>query len=751
MRNPTWQLWASKRILSLLLALAPVILSGQEQTPLTNAADVITLRADRAAQRIRVRVTGVVTAADPALKGRFFIQDVTGGVFVDNINGRRPEPGEVLEVSGISDAGAYAPIITAPRVRRLGNAPLPPAKAISVDALMSGAEDSQRIELTGLVRAARVDGARLTADLVSGGFRFRVYAPISVGLDPEKLVAALVRVRGTAAEAHNRPLRQFVAAEVYVPIAADFIIEKPEPISPFKRPTLPLNSLAQYGRDNSFNQRVHVHGIVALQRPGESLFLEDLTGGLQIKSSEAVSFVPGDIVEAAGFLAFEDCLPVLQDAVFRKTTQRRMLISPKPATVDELQTGFHHAEFISCTGKLLDRTSRQIHVSTNLAWSLRTTLILQSDDLVFTAEADEPADGTRLASVPIGSTLGVSGICLREIDNDGKFKALRILIGSPGDVAVLQRPSWFTARRLLIGFAVVCCILVMIVSWTVMVSRKNSVLNFLIQERERAQKELQQAHDLLEQRVKERTAELKFQITARKESEVQFKAVLAERTRLAQELHDTVEQTLTGIALQLGTATKLFGLRPSEARHHMELALSLMAKSQVEVHRSIWDLRSRALEQFDLAQALLSGARQITCGTPIQVELETKGQVHPLPEVVEENLLRIGQEAVTNVIKHSRATLIRIDLVFEFSGVVLEIADNGAGFNPETSVGERDGHFGLVGMSERAKRLAGQLTIASAPGQGARIRVEIPLGAASQHASVPLVDSMGPYDNEKHG
>jgi signal transduction histidine kinase len=711
---------------------------------LTNAADILSLSANQASRYVKVSVTGTVTASDPMLKGRFFVQDSTAGVFVDNVNGRRPEPGELVQVSGITHPGAYAPIITAPSIRSLGTALLPAAKVVSIDRLMSGAEDSQRIEISALVRTARIDGPRLVADLASGGFRFRVYAPAAPGLDPLTLVATQVRVRGTAAEAHNRSLRQLVAVEVYVPTLEDFVVEKPEAVNPFNRPPAPLNSLAQYGRDNSFNQRVHVHGVVTLQRPGDNLFLEDLTGGLQVKSPQAIALARGDIVEAIGFLGFEDYLPVLQDAVLRKVPQPRMVITPKPALIGELQSGLHHADFISCNGKLLDRTVRQVGVASNTPASTRTTLVLQSDNLIFTAEADEPSSRAKLATIPIGSTLEASGICLTEIDIDGKVKAIRILIGSPNDVVVLGEPSWFTPKRLLIGFAAVCCILVVIIGWTVMVSRRNSVLNFLIRERERAQVELQQAHDLLEQRVKERTAELKFQITARKESEVRFKAVLAERTRLAQELHDTVEQTLTGIALQLDTASKLFEQKPIETFRHLELARNLMATSQVEVRRSIWDLRSRALEQFDLPGALLGGARQITAGGKVQVRLETKGQVQTLPEVVEENLLRIGQEAVTNVIKHSRATEVAIQLVFEPLRVILEIKDNGDGFNPEHSAGARDGHFGLLGMSERAKRLGGRLTITSAPGQGTTIRVEIPLDPSRKVPSPAPPDAPEP-------
>src|SRR5207245_11209340 len=230
-----------------------------------------------------------------------------------------------------------------------------------------------------------------------------------------------------------------------------------------------------------------------------------------------------------------------------------------------------------------------------------------------------PPGKAELLSLPIGSLIEVSGICLTEIDSDGKLSGFRVLLRGPGDVRLLQKPSWLTPQRLLIGLAGLSVVLVVSASWTVMVTRKNSALKFLIQEREKAQNELQRAHDLLEWRVKERTEQLKFQITARTESELQSKALLAERTRLAQELHDTLEQTLTGIALQLDTAAKLFQRDPAGANHHLELSRNMMRQSQVELRRSVWDLRRRALEQFHLPAPLLTGCRQIIDGASIQL------------------------------------------------------------------------------------------------------------------------------------
>ena len=259
-----------------------------------------------------------------------------------------------------------------------------------------------------------------------------------------------------------------------------------------------------------------------------------------------------------------------------------------------------------------------------------------------------------------------------------------------------------------------------------MVGKRNSILKSLVNEKEAAQGELQQAHDQLEERVEERTAQLKVEMTARKESELQFRAVLTERTRLAQELHDTLEQTMTGIALQQDLVANQFKKDPDSAVRHLKLARNLMRQSQADLHRSVWGLRSRAEEEFNLANALITSVRQITGDTGLRIEVQTNGEAGTLSEITEENLLRIGQEAITNVVKHSGASRAKIELEFTPQTVVLQIGDDGKGFNPEACAGPKDGHFGLLGIRERTERLGGTILITSSPGAGTCVRVEIP-------------------------
>jgi signal transduction histidine kinase len=261
------------------------------------------------------------------------------------------------------------------------------------------------------------------------------------------------------------------------------------------------------------------------------------------------------------------------------------------------------------------------------------------------------------------------------------------------------------------------------------VAKKNAALHRVVRELELAQRELREAHDTLEQKVAERSAQLQVEMTARKSAELQFKAVLAERTRLARDLHDTIEQTLAGIALRLNAAAKLARRDPGASDEHLQLARNWLHQSQVDLRRSIWDLRSRELEQFDLAAALRSSAEQLVQGTEIALDFQTEGRPQGLPEVVEENVLRIGQEALTNIAKHAQAKRVTIRLTFDPQVLRLRIDDDGVGFAQQPT--PADGHFGLMGMGERTKRLAGGLVIRSAPGEGTSIVVEIPLASGA--------------------
>ncbi|HZT22457.1 MAG TPA: ATP-binding protein [Verrucomicrobiae bacterium] len=720
----------------LLLIFAETTLpEGQTPETLTNAADILSLPATLASAGVPVAIQGVVTAAETNWDGRFFVQDASGGVFVENRTPRQPVPGDWVEITGITRAGGYAPCITKPHWKKIGTAPLPDARPVTMDQLMSGSEDSQRVEISGVVRRAWLSGNRLGIELASGGYRLRAFLPIPPKTEPQSLVGAKVVLRGTAAAAFNAPLRHILTVTLFVPQLADFVVQEPAPANPFREPLTPLAGIAQYHYHSSPGRQVHVKGVVTYLRKGEDLFLKDATGGLQVKCQQADAVAPGEVVEAVGFPAVENFLPVLEDATVRKTSEPPVGVAPQAATVAEVLKGLHQADFITLRGRLIDRLVEGIGPTTNGA-VIETSLVLQTSNFVFVAEKDTRGQNNLLASIPIGSLVEVSGICLLDSGSDGKIKSLHLLLPASRDIRILQRPSWLTPRHLLASLAVLFITLLVAVGWSLTVFKKNSVLKSLVREKEAARRELQQARDLLEERVKERTAQLKVEMTARKESELQFRAVLTERTRLAQELHDTLEQTAIGVALQLDLAADQFQRRPDSAWQHLKVARNLMRQHQRDIHHSIWGLRSRADEPFGLINAIALNSRQMANGADLRIQVEVFGQAKTLPEIVEENLLRISQEAVTNVVKHSGARTAKIELRFSPQTVVLQIQDDGQGFIPEHCPGPKDGHFGLLGIRERTERLGGQVQIASAPGAGATIRVEIPI-PVSENAPLP--------------
>jgi signal transduction histidine kinase len=720
-------------LLLLLFFVCVERLKAAETVVLTNAMDVLALSAKDALKKIPVHVQGVVTVAEPWWGGRFFVQDASGSVFVDN-HTNQPAVGDVVEVWGVSHPGGYAPVISKPRFKKTGTAPLPAARQVTIERLMSGAEDGQRVEISGIVRTAQAGPVRLEIELASGGYRLRAYTPLPPNVEAQSLVGAKVLLRGTAAVAFNAPLRNFITLTLFVSQLDDFVIQEPAPTGLFDEPLTPLNGIAQYRIDRSPGNQVHVKGVVTYQRKGVDLFLKDATGDLQVKTRLTNSVSPGDVVEAVGFPAVENYLPVLEDAVFKKTFEPRVELKPQLLTVTALQKGTNHADLIRLQGRLIDRLVKSNSQATNDA-SIRTTLVLQNTNLYFTAEKVTTDENSLLASIPLGSLVEVTGICLIESDGvndigDLKIKSVRMLLPNSFDARILKKPSWLTPRHLLASLGVVFGVLLLVAAWSVMVSKNNLILKSLVREKETAQHELQEAHDQLEERVQERTAQLKVEMTARKESELGFRAVLTERTRLAQELHDTLEQTMTGIALQLDLVANLADKNPGNASHHLKLARSLMRQSQEDLRHSVWGLRSRATEQFNLASALLTNGRQIADGAGIAIEVETIGVAVPLSEVAEENLLRIGQEAITNVVKHSGATKVKIELEYTANKVILRIKDDGKGFTPDNCSGPSDGHFGLLGIRERAERLNGRVEFDSVPRKGTLIRVEIPVSEA---------------------
>jgi two-component system NarL family sensor kinase len=199
-----------------------------------------------------------------------------------------------------------------------------------------------------------------------------------------------------------------------------------------------------------------------------------------------------------------------------------------------------------------------------------------------------------------------------------------------------------------------------------------------------------------------------------------------ERTRIAREIHDTLAQGLTAIALNIEGAMHRLETRPDQARERLERALAMARENLEEARRSVLDLRGAArLEGKSLAEALAGLARSFTSDTGVPVQVQASNSER-LPMRVESELFRIAQEALTNVRKHAHATHAEIGLKRRGNRVSLTIFDDGWGFSPART--RSDGQ-GLVGMRERAKLLGGRLRVSSGAGRGTRIVASVPVNA----------------------
>jgi signal transduction histidine kinase len=205
----------------------------------------------------------------------------------------------------------------------------------------------------------------------------------------------------------------------------------------------------------------------------------------------------------------------------------------------------------------------------------------------------------------------------------------------------------------------------------------------------------------------------------------QFAATLTERTRLSREVHDTMLQSLVGVALQVQAIARRCEPHASEQQSQL-VALRRQVEQYIrEARQAILDLRSPMLEVGDLATALAEIGHRIESG-PARVEVSA-GAIEALTPAAEGELLRIGQEAITNAARHAGATRIQVDLRQDSDQVLLRVVDDGRGFDVDAMLSTATGHYGLTGMRERAARVGGSLTVKSSSG-GTIVEAIVPRG-----------------------
>jgi signal transduction histidine kinase len=396
------------------------------------------------------------------------------------------------------------------------------------------------------------------------------------------------------------------------------------------------------------------------------LYVDDGTGGARVETEQPERVRPGTMVEVAGFPAVTPGKPILKNAIFKVAGQASER-TPVVVSGGNVLTPEDDAMLVRMQG----------HFLSLLTSPTERTLVLKVGETVFDASLEADTASESLERIRPGSVIDVTGVYAYQW---GPPPSFRLFLRTPADVRVVAAAPWWTLRHTVVMLIVVA-----------LVASASGVWLRASANRKRAQ----------------------------------YQAVLNERSRVGRELHDTLEQGLAGIALQLEAVAGSLQASPGAAQQSLDVARQMLRYSQEETRRSIMDLRSQALESRDLAGALSDLAQQTTQGTGAIATVRVEGQVQRLDASHEHHLLRIGLEAVTNALKHSGAHTIDIRLRFAPDATELIVQDDGRGFNiaaPDLG----GAHFGLQGIRERVDKLGGVLHLESTADVGTRLSVTVP-------------------------
>src|SRR6266403_2514665 len=258
--SPCWPIWVAVALASVATRTFPAEPPVTEASPgwvLTSADAVRELTPAQAAQKVLVRLRGVVTFFFNTRS--CFVQDETAGIYVGG-GAEVPElrPGDLVLIEGVSGSGEYAPIVSPSKLELLGHTNLPPPRQVSFEDLMTGREDSQWVEVSGLVRAVHGDPLTgQTLEIASGGGKLTASLSPSIESNLVECVDSRLRVRGVCGSWFNKR-RQLFGVRLLVPRPEDIILEPPPATNTLAAPAIPIGDLLRFAPHASYGHRVRV-------------------------------------------------------------------------------------------------------------------------------------------------------------------------------------------------------------------------------------------------------------------------------------------------------------------------------------------------------------------------------------------------------------------------------------------------------------------------------------------------------------
>jgi signal transduction histidine kinase/CheY-like chemotaxis protein len=383
------------------------------------------------------------------------VQDETGGIYVYAGDSKIPvlRVGQLVDLEGTSGPGDFAPIVTNPRIRVVGEAPLPPPLEVDIEQLLTGVADSTWVELRGIVHSVAMINGRPWLGVTSGTHQFQVDLA-NVHELPQSLLYTRIRVRGVCAPRFNFR-RQILGIQVRVPARQFIEVEAQPPVLEARA----IEQLLQFAPDSRGDDPNRVRGTVLLSHPAGPTYISDVTGGVVVQNHNDVRLTPGDLVEVTGFTEPGAFNPVLRDAQLKVVGKTAVAEPPLLAAQEVLEEGWD-AKLIRLDARVVDRLPGQAD----------KRLVLEAGSLLFSARL---VDG-ELPEVEKGAVVRLTGISNLEAPAFGQTmpRGFSLLLRSADDIRILVNAPWWTAERTLRVVALLSIVAMVAFGWIVLLRRR---------------------------------------------------------------------------------------------------------------------------------------------------------------------------------------------------------------------------------------------------------------------------------------